>query len=348
MPFTLSALRRKRGPRVLPLNLALQGGGAHGAFSWGVLDALLEDGRVVFDGVSGSSAGAMNAAVLAQGLMDGGNEGAREALARFWAAVATSVPDGFDGEGAPPLLCVMSTWTQWLSPEQLNPFDLNPLREILRAQIDFERLRQASPLRLFIAATEARSGRLQLFRNAELSAEVLLASACLPSLFRAVEIAGTPYWDGAYAANPPVLPLLTECQKARDTLLVLLSPLEHKLMPHTAAAIQARAVELGFTAGFRREMQMLALLRRHRSEGALREKLLPDTSLQGRACRARFHMVAAGELFDGLGAETKLAASQRFFDRLKAAGRAQAQAWLKDHAADVGKRSSLDLASAFL
>ena len=185
------------------LNLALQGGGAHGALTWGVLDALLEDGRLRFDGVSGTSAGAMNAVVLAQGLMSGGNEGAREALRNFWTAVASSLPfegavptaDGL-GFRLAPAMRLMLQWTHYLSPEQLNPFDHNPLRDVLKAQIDFDQLRIRSPVKLFIAATEANSGQLRLFQNPDIGLDALLASACLPRLHRSVLIDGQPHWDG--------------------------------------------------------------------------------------------------------------------------------------------------------
>ena len=193
------------------INLALQGGGAHGAFTWGVLDALLEDGRCEFEGVSGTSAGAMNAIFLAQGLMAGGREGGREharaALSRFWTAVASSSPFDQSGNAAAsmaPAMKLMLQWTEYLSPEQLNPLDLNPLRDIIAEQIDFAALRRASPVKLFIAATHANSGKLRIFRNAELSVDTLLASACLPTIHRSIVIDGEPYWDGGYSANPAV------------------------------------------------------------------------------------------------------------------------------------------------
>ncbi|MGH8829606.1 MAG: patatin-like phospholipase family protein, partial [Polaromonas sp.] len=196
------------------MNLALQGGGAHGAFTWGVLDGLLEDGRMDFEGVSGTSAGAMNAAVLANGLMSGGRDGARAALEKFWTGVADSLPfevavPSMDGQNVSllPALKLMLHWAHYFSPQQLNPLDLNPLRDILCAQVDFERLRTHSPVKLFIAATHANSGKVRLFRSPEISADSLLASACLPTMARPVEIDGEPYWDGGYSANPAVYPL---------------------------------------------------------------------------------------------------------------------------------------------
>ena len=215
------------GSTGLALNLALQGGGAHGAYSWGVLDCLLEDGRYGFDGISGTSAGAMNALVLADGLMKGGPQWARLALEEFWQAIADSVPldlsmpvQGGEGLALMPATRMMLNWTQYLSPYQLNPLNFNPLRQLLKERVDFEGLRRHSPVRLFLAATNANTGKLRLFRNAELSVEAALASACLPMIHHAVEIDGEPYWDGGYSANPAVFPLFYECDSP-EILLVL-------------------------------------------------------------------------------------------------------------------------------
>jgi len=339
-----------RKPQAFSLNLALQGGGAHGAFTWGVLDALLEDGRLGFDGVSGTSAGAMNAVLLAQGLLDGGREGARAALQRFWTAVAATLPETFTQSSADgldvtlaPMLRLMLHWSHYLSPEQLNPLDLNPLRDILLAQVDFERLRQASPLKLFIATTQANSGKLRLFRNPELSLEALLASACLPSVHRAIEIEGEPYWDGGYAANPAVFPLFFEC-RASDILLVLLTPLRHKGAPSSAADIHARTLEIAFNATFLREMRMFAHLREHLPRRWLGVSV---SGLERRLRRSHFHLIEAADVLGDLHAETKLAANLKFFDMLKNLGRERAQAWLAQHHAALGRRSTVDLSALF-
>jgi len=336
--------------RPATLNLALQGGGAHGAFTWGVLDALLEHGHFSFEGVSGTSAGAMNAVLLAQGLMDGGPDGARTALQRFWHAVAAAVPDGLtqasaDGQsvGLAPMLKMMMQWTQYLSPQQINPFDLNPLRNIVGQQVDFERLRRASPVKLFIATTQAQTGKLRLFRNAELSAEALMASACLPTVHRAIEIEGEPYWDGGYAANPAVFPLFFEC-KARDTLLVLLSPLRRQRALDSAQDIQTRVMEIAFSATFLREMRMFAHLREHLPRGWLGLRV---GSLERRVRQSRFHMIEATAVLGDLSAESKLAANLKFFEQLKARGREHGLDWLARHQGDVGRRSTVDLDSLF-
>ena len=330
------------------LNLALQGGGAHGAFTWGVLDALLEDGRLKLDGVSGTSAGAMNAAVLAQGLMDGGPDGARAALASFWTAVAGSMPAEMtvasaDGSSVSlaPMVKLMLQWTHYFSPGQINPFDLNPLRDIVSAQIDFERLRANSPVKLFIATTHANSGKLRLFREHELSVDVLLASACLPTVHRAIEIDGEPYWDGGYAANPAVFPLFFDCA-ARDILLVMLAPLKHRETPSSATDIRNRVLEIAFNATFLREMRMFA---------HLRERLSGSWFTLGRyerrLARTHFHVIEAQDVIGDLKADTKIAANLQFFDRLKTLGRERAQAWLRANRAHLGQRSTVDLIELF-
>lgn len=336
-------------PDTPSLNLALQGGGAHGAFTWGVLDALLEDGRLRFEGVSGTSAGAMNAVVLAQGLMAGGRDGAREALRAFWTAVAASLPfdaalPTADGQGfrLAPALQMMMQWTHYLSPAQLNPFDLNPLRDILRAQIDVERLRRASPVRLFIATTEANSGKLRLFRDDELSVDAVLASACLPRLHRSVMIDGQPHWDGGFAANPAVYPLLLDC-RAHDVLLVMLSPLKWEQTPQSASDIDQRMTELAFNATFLREMRMFA----HLGERVGRIAWWRRGPVERRLTRARFHAIEPHERMLALDSGTKAAASQRFFETLFELGREQGLAWLRAHRADVGARASVDLRSLF-
>lgn len=330
------------------INLALQGGGAHGAFTWGVLDALLEDGRLHFEGVSGTSAGAMNAVILANGLMHGGRDGARAALETFWSAVARSLPfeiavPSSDGQdfSLKPAFKMMLQWSHYFSPRQLNPFDLNPLRDILCAQVDFNRLRTHSPVKLFIAATHANSGKVRLFRSPEISADAILASACLPMMSRPVEIDGEPYWDGGYAANPAVFPLFYEC-KSSDILLVLLTPLKHKATPHTAQQIKDRVLDLAFNATFLREMRMFAHAREYAGQS-----MFHLGHLERRLARVNFHVIDAEELLGELKAETKLAANMKFFEMLRDMGRARTQAWLAASHDEIGKRSTVDIGELF-
>ncbi|MFZ3159162.1 MAG: patatin-like phospholipase family protein, partial [Rhodoferax sp.] len=218
------------------LNLALQGGGAHGAFTWGVLEALLQQPALTFEGLSGSSAGAMNAVVFADGWMKGGREGAGQALAGFWTEIGQQMPwipmtrGEDDAVNLTPATKMMTHWAGYFSPSQLNPFELNPLRDLLLRQIDFEGLRARSPFKLFVGATQARTGKLRIFRETELTVDMLLASACLPKIHHSVEIDGEPYWDGGYCANPAVFPLFYDCA-SRDVMLVLLSPLRREGTP---------------------------------------------------------------------------------------------------------------------
>jgi NTE family protein len=331
------------------INLALQGGGAHGAFTWGVLDYLLEDGRLRFEAASGTSAGAMNAVVLAHGLLDGGPDGAREALKVFWTAIAASMPSAAtvastDGQSVAlaPAFRRMLRWANYFSPEQLNPFDLNPLRDVVNAQIDFERLRTHSAMKLFVAATNANSGKLRLFGLAELSAETILASTCLPSANRAVEIDGEPYWDGGYSANPAIFPLFYEC-KSPDILLVLLSPLKFKETPHSIEDINERVLEIAFTSTFLREMRMFAHLRGH-----LKERSGTRLGrLERRVVNTNFHVIDAQEFMSELTAETKLAVNQKFFETLKDLGRERAREWLDQHYKKIGNSSSVEISELF-
>jgi NTE family protein len=329
------------------INLALQGGGAHGAFTWGVLDALLEDGEFDFEGVSGTSAGAMNAVCLAQGLLAGGREGGRQALANFWRSVAMTAP--FDSGGSSPALSsamkMMLQWTDYLSPEQLNPLDLNPLRDIISDQIDFAALRRHSPVKLFIAATHANSGKLRVFNNHELSLDALLASACLPTIHRTIVIDGEPYWDGGYSANPAVFPLFYQCV-ATDILLVLLTPLRYTETPVSAADIKHRLLELSFNSTFLREMRMFAHLREQIGNTWLPE-WLPIGRFERRISRLRFHAITADALLGQLPAETKLTVSLPFFERLRDDGREHAKKWLSQNRSVVGKAGSLDLGKLF-
>lgn len=335
--------------RELPvLNLALQGGGAHGAFTWGVLDALLESGVCRFEGLSGTSAGAMNAVAVAHGLASGGADGARATLRAFWERVGRSVPGDLlpglraAGEHAlPPGLQVAMQFTRWFSPYQLNPLDYNPLRALIDELFDFERIRHAAPVRVFVAATHANSGRLRLFGNQDLSTDALLASACLPHLQQAIQIDGEDYWDGGFAANPAVFPLVRYC-RSRDIMLVLLAPLLHGETPRTAEEIQQRALHLGFNSAFLREMRLFALMQdMARESGPLRGKL------ERRLLDTRFHLIEAQDLVAGLDASSRALAHAPFLQWLFDAGRARAGAWLARHGASLGRTGTLDIKAMF-
>lgn len=335
LPFTRPAL-----------GLALQGGGAHGAFTWGVLDALLEADRFTIEAISGTSAGAMNALALAQGLMRGGAQAARESLAAFWHAVGTQLPFELlmvgptDNPGLAPGLRALMHWTRLLSPYQLNPLGLNPLRDVLAAQVDFERLRSLRAPRLFIAATHATTGRLRLFGNEALSVDAALASACLPTVHHAVMIDGEPYWDGGYSANPALLPLVRT--GVPDLLIVSLSPLDYASVPISAEDIRARALEFTFNASFLREATLLA-----EACAEARASVFACGRLERRLRALRTHLIDAQDDLGALSAETRLIAHLPFLERLRDLGRARAQRWLAEQGDRVGRRASVDLAERF-
>lgn len=336
------ATGKPKKPR--PLSLALQGGGAHGAFTWGVLDMLLEDGRVDLRGASGTSAGAMNAVVLAHGLQQGGREGAREALERFWTAVAGNgsllgLGAGASDGRSSPMASLMLQWSGFFAPAVFNPLGYDPLRGIVEEQVDFERLRAQRRFELFIAATNANTGRLRLFRTSELSADAVLASACLPALHRAVRIDGEPYWDGAFSANPPVLPLLAEC-RVEDVLLVLLSPTSHGDEPRTATEIRERSEVLAFNAAFLAEMRSLVRMREF-----MRRSILPWLVKDHPVQRRRLHAIADEELMARLDDDSKATTSLPFLQTLRDHGRERTREWLDAHAAAVGRRSTVDIAA---
>ena len=236
-------ISRKFGPaipEVKCVSLALQGGSAHGAFTWGVLDRLLEEPRIEVEGVSATSAGAMNAAVMAHGLTTGGRKGAREALEEFWLGVARiSAPFG--------ALQLFEVVSRFLSPYQLNPFNYNPLRRLIRQVIDFQRLRQGSAIKLFLPATNVRTGKIKVFTDQEITADCVLASACLPFLYQAVEVDGEHYWDGGYMGNPALFPLIYSCQ-SRDILIVHVNPIERPDKPTSAREIMNRVNEISFNS----------------------------------------------------------------------------------------------------
>lgn len=339
----------KRLSRALPdrLNLALQGGGAHGAFTWGVLDALLENTGIEFEGLSGSSAGAMNAVVLADGWMKGGREGARQGLADFWTEVARQMPWEMmtrgkgDAISLSPASKLLVNWAGHFSPSQLNPLALNPLRDQLNRQVDFEQLRARSPFKLFVGTTQANTGKLRIFRETELTVDVLLASACLPKIHHSVEIDGEPYWDGGYAANPAVFPLFYDCDAA-DVLLVLLSPLRREGTPHTKEEIELRIVELAFSANFMREMRMFA----HATEFSS-SPFGAWGKIERRLQKLRFHMIDSSQLVSLERTETQLLAHSPFLELLRQQGRERAAHWLSAHSGDVGRRSSVDVRKWF-
>jgi NTE family protein len=331
------------------LNLALQGGGSHGAFTWGVLDRLLEDPTLSFSGASGASAGALNAAVLATGLAEGGRAGAQAALRAFWMDVAAQgacfgrwprVPgSGLAGYNLDnnPFFALGNQFLRAFSPYQFNPLGDNPLRAALQRHVKLQALREGE-LQLFITATAVRSGQPRVFRQADLSIDALLASACLPQMFRAVEIDGEPYWDGGYSGNPAIWPL-TYNTAALDVLLVKINPLVRPDLPDTPEEIADRVNEITFNAGLISEMRAIAFVQRLIEEGRV------DS---GEYKNLRLHMVADDAGLAPLHASSKLNTSAEFLEALHALGRAAADRFLLEHRADLGRRSTLDVRKTFL
>lgn len=324
------------------IDLALQGGGSHGAFTWGVLDRLIEEPWLRIDAISGTSAGAMNAALVADGWMKGGAEGARAALEAYWRRVSQAA--AFSPLQRSPFDRLMGRWTldtspayvamdlmaRVLSPYDLNPFGLNPLRAILADSIDFGRLARA-PIRLFITATNVRTGRGRIFRNAEITADVLLASACLPTMFQAIEIGGEPYWDGGYAGNPTLTPLVRESD-AHDTILVQINPRERPDQPRTSNEILNRLNEISFNSPLMKELRMIALLRQVAD---------PGHGEGARWAGMRMHRIMTDALAD-FGASSKLNAEWEFVSLLKEEGRKSADTFVTAHGEDIGKNSTAD------
>jgi NTE family protein len=327
----------------IKVDLALQGGGAHGAFTWGVLDRLLEEPWLEIEGISGTSAGAMNAAVMACGYAREDRLGAREALERFWRKVSDAAR--FSPFQRGPVDIMLGRWTLDNSPaflmmdmmaRMVSPYDVpslggNPLADVLADSLDFTALRNG-PIKVFVTATNVRTGRARIFRNADLGVEALLASACLPQLFQAVEIDGEPYWDGGFAGNPTLVPLVTELE-SDDTILIPINPINRPGMPRSARDILDRVNEISFNAVALKELKMMALLR----------KVADPGDSEGAAwARMRLHMVRNDVMVD-LGYSSKLNAEWAFLEWLRDAGRKAGDAFLRDHAAAIGKRSSLDL-----
>jgi NTE family protein len=325
------------------IDLALQGGGSHGAFTWGVLDRLLEEPWFQIAGVSGTSAGAMNAAVLADGWAADGAAGARGALEKYWRRVSRAA--AFSPMQRSPLDRLMGRWSldsspayvftdlmsRLLSPYDLNPLGFNPLREILIESIDFERLARA-PIKLFVTATRVRTGRGRIFRNAEINTDVLLASACLPTMFRAVEIDGEPYWDGGYAGNPTITPLVRETD-AHDTVIVQINPTERLEEPRTAAEILNRLNEISFNSPLAKELRMIALLRQVAD---------PGNGEGARWAQMKTHRIKS-DMLASFGASSKLNAEWAFISTLREEGRRAAGEFIDQHGADLGERSTADL-----
>lgn len=327
------------------IDLALQGGGSHGALTWGVLDRLLEDERLEIDGISGTSAGAMNAVVVADGMHRGGRDGAREALHTFWRAVADAgrfspikrgLWDRLMGNDSLDYslgYLFFENLTRLIPPSRLNPFGINPLRNLVEAQVDFERVNACRKLKVFVTATNVRTGRARIFRQPWLSADTVMASACLPFMFEAVEIDGEAYWDGGYSGNPALYPLVDD-QECRDLVVVQINPLLRTKLPASAREILDRLNEITFNSSLVKELRSIHLL----------HELIESEGLELESYRSmRLHLIHAEHAIEKMSASSKMNTEWRFLQRLHQQGRRWADQWLNDNFDAIGERSTFDL-----
>jgi NTE family protein len=343
--------KQKSKPSIkpMPVNLALQGGGAHGAFTWGVLDKFLEDNRIDIEAISGTSAGAMNAIVIADGLMESGNEGARKALRNFWKAVsdaATMSPlkrtpfDVLTGNwnlDNSPGYIYLDLLSRLYSPYQINPMNINPLRDLMISQIDFKRVRSCDRMKLFISATRVRDGKVQIFNRSELTADMIMASACLPFLFQAVEIDGEAYWDGGYMGNPVLYPFAYRCT-CSDVIIIQINPLCCQKTPKSAREILNRVNEITFNGSLLKELRAIDFVARLVDEGAL-DPLKYKKML--------IHIISGEEAFKPFNASSKMNAEWGFIKHLHSIGWNIAEKWLDKNFDKIGRESTVDLRAMF-
>ena len=333
--------RVRRGRRK-PINLGLQGGGAHGAFTWGVLDQLLDDGRLEIEGISGASAGAVNAVMLADGLARGGADEARQRLADFWRAVSvdghlTDLQRGVV-ERLFPFVAREGLWfgavSRMLSPYDVNPLNINPLKDVIERFVDFEAIRGHVGLDLFVSATNVHTGELRVFNRAEITPEVVMASASLPLLFRAVDIDGVPYWDGGYSGNPAVIPFL-RTTATEDVLIVQINPRERRKTPTRTREILTRLNEINFNASLLSELRAVRFVNRLVDEGRL-----PRGMGEREFRRLRLHRILMEEMGE---TPSTLTTDYQTFEMLRKLGQRATRRFLDSHFADIGRRSTIEI-----
>ncbi|MFY0613222.1 MAG: patatin-like phospholipase family protein [Hyphomicrobiaceae bacterium] len=348
-PIALAKYAARSEKHTKAVNLALQGGGAHGAFTWGVLDRMFEDGRIWVDAISGTSAGAMNAVVASQGMYDGGGAGARAELERFWHAVSKA------GQASPikrsPMDRLLGNWSLdtspgyvWLdlmsrvaSPYDTNPMGIDPLRDLVDEFVDFDKVRDCEDMPIFISATNVETGRVRVFPREEITADVVMASACLPSMFHAVEIDGVPYWDGGFMGNPVLFPF-AEHSPCSDIVIVQINPVVRKGTPRTAREIQNRVNEITFNSSLMKELRAIDFV----------DRLIDEGKLSGDEYRRlNVHIIEATEELSPLGASSKLNSEWSFLVHLKDIGRQAAARWIDANFDQIGERSTVDLRAMF-
>lgn len=340
--MTTTTIKRKK------IDLGLQGGGAHGAFTWGVLHRLLQEQELDIVGISGTSAGAMNAVVLADGLAKDGRDGAIAALANFWRGVSNlgllspfkrtpwDVLFGRWSLDSSPYYALFDMMSHLVSPYDINPLNINPLRNLLEDAVDFERLRSSRQLKLFVTATNVRSGAARVFERKELTADTVMASACLPYLFQAVEIDGEAYWDGGYTGNPSLFPLIHDT-RADDLLIVQVNPLQRDEVPEDTRAILNRINEITFNASLIKELRGVALLGRL----ARRNEVLDE-----RYRELNVHLIHGESCLERMSASSKMNTEWAFFELLHDIGFDVASNWLAENGEHIGQKSTLDFGDA--
>ncbi|ARG99391.1 patatin-like phospholipase family protein [Legionella micdadei] len=330
------------------INLALQGGGTHGALAWGILDKLLEDGRVQFEGISATSAGATNAAVLAHGLVTGGNEGARESLYKFWKTIS-DVGQIYNPIRITPLeelwgikpeysmsYLLFNLLTEIFSPAQLNPLNINPLINILNDQVNFDKIKSSNKVKIFISATNIRTGKIKIFDNQELSVDAIMASACLPFLFQPIRINDDYYWDGGFMGNPALYPLIYNSQ-CTDILILHINPIYREKVPETATEILNRMNEISFNSSLMREMRAVAFVSKLLDEGWFKD------AYKRRMKRMLIHAIRTDVIMEKYSVASKLSPSWSFISHLFEEGRKEGEKWLKQNLRYIGKKSSIDI-----
>jgi NTE family protein len=333
------------------INLALQGGGAHGAFTWGVLDSLLADPRVEIEGISGASAGAISAVTLADGLVRGGPQEARKRLAGIWRAVSSNgdLPElqravtqkllSFVPYEGSPAKAWFDTLSRFWSPYDFNPLNINPLKDVIERFVDFDALRACGTLKLFVSATNVFTGRLRVYPREKITAEVVMASACLPMVFQAVEIDGIPYWDGGYMGNPAIFPFFRTTD-SEDVVIVSINPLERDMTPRTQTEILNRIDEITFNSSLIAEYRAIDFVTRLIDQGRL-----PRGRGAGEYRRINVHRIALDNAFKELTADSKLDSDFAFFELLRNGGQRAGQEFLRRHFDDLGVRSTVDIAA---
>jgi NTE family protein len=343
------AAGQKAGATTKRINLALQGGGAHGAFTWGVLDYLLSDERLAVEGISGTSAGAVNAVMLADGLARGGREEAQKRLADFWRAASSTgnLPAlqrevlqrllAFTPLEGTPVQAWFDALSRYFSPYDVNPLNINPLKDLIERFVDFKTLQASANLQIFISATNVQTGRVRIFPREKITADAVMASACLPLLFRAVEIDGVPYWDGGYLGNPVIFPFF-RTTSTEDVLVVQINPVVRREMPTSSSEIMNRINEITFNSSLIGEYRAIAFVARLIDQGKLPRGVGP-----GQYRRINVHRIVLDRVGNHIDAGSKLSTDYDFFEMLRVSGRRAARRFLDEHFDDIGKQSTVDL-----